>query len=799
MGKLLTFLVILVFTMGSPVLADWVEADGHKMHFPQLPDETGWAVDATYPVVLVDDWMCSETGQVKDIHFWGSWRNGIVGEITSFNLTIQSDRPVGHQDNDKCYSVPGDTLWEHEISDFIEVQIDPSTYEGWFDPYVNEVIPDDNQTYFQYNIFLPYQDWFSQDEGTIYWLGISANVSDPEGTQWGWKSSQDHWNDDAVWANSEDIDWVDLVEPIYEFRPGDADGDRDIDQDDFQFIYDLWAGVGDPPPYVCPDMEPAFYGATDVNGGCNQNIADAIYLFAWLQDCDPPLLFCPECPPGILQSLDLAFVVNDVTREQDWWPMFQHDLNNTGYSTSLAPDDDQIGWTYSVDNSIESPPAVINNRLYVGCRDGNLYCLEAVGNGDGTTDLIWSYTTGGSIEYSPAVSENRVFVVSDGISCVDAYGNGDGTTDLIWNYNNNNHIYSAPAVDGNYVYYTDQYNVICLDAIGNGDGTTDLIWAYNESQTRFACSPAVANSKVYVGSFYNNTKLFCLDVAGNGDGTTDVIWSYTFTAEIVLSSPAVNENRVFIGLTNGSIHCLDANGNGDGSTDLIWSYWTEDDIRSSPALAYGNVYIGSYDDKIYCLDAAGNGDGTTDMIWSYTTGTSVIGSPAIADGKVFLGSGDNFFYCLDAIGNGNGTTDLIWQHYRANEGWTSAAVAAGKVYASSYDTYNSAVIHAFDGPSNTADSDSDGIPDDEDNCPFVYNHNQANSDNDSHGDACDNCPYVDNEDQADSDDDGIGDACDEAIPTLSEWGMFLMGLMLLAIGTIAIVRKRSRALLVKDY
>ena len=55
----------------------WRPGDRHKMHFPQLPDESGWDVRATRPVVLGDDWRCSETGWVKDIHFWGSWQKGL--------------------------------------------------------------------------------------------------------------------------------------------------------------------------------------------------------------------------------------------------------------------------------------------------------------------------------------------------------------------------------------------------------------------------------------------------------------------------------------------------------------------------------------------------------------------------------------------------------------------------------------------------------------------------------------------------------------------------------------------------
>jgi hypothetical protein len=31
----------------------------------------------------------------------------------------------------------------------------------------------------------------------------------------------------------------------------------------------------------------------------------------------------------------------------DWWPMFRHDLNNTGYSTSPAPNTNNTIWTYT--------------------------------------------------------------------------------------------------------------------------------------------------------------------------------------------------------------------------------------------------------------------------------------------------------------------------------------------------------------------------------------------------------------------------------------------------------------------
>ena len=59
-----------------------------------------------------------------------------------------------------------------------------------------------------------------------------------------------------------------------------------------------------------------------------------------------------------------------------------------------------------------------------------------------------------------------------------------------------------------------------------------------------------------------------------------------------------------------------------------------------------------------------------------------------------------------------------------------------------------------------SDSDGDGIPDNEDNCPDDANADQINGDQDTLGDACDTCPDFSNEEQADGDGDGVGDICD---------------------------------------
>jgi len=189
----------------------WQPGDDHKMHYPQLPDETGWAVNATQPLVLADDFRCMQTGLIKDVHWWGAWMQGIEGEVLSFVLSLRADIPADPPSIP--YSRPGITLWEVEIPGMPGTPVDPSTMEGWYDPAQGLIIPDDHQAYFQYDVCLDEQYWFHQDSNTIYWLNITAIVEDPGATQWGWKSTQDHWNDDAVYAFWGNLDWQELYVP----------------------------------------------------------------------------------------------------------------------------------------------------------------------------------------------------------------------------------------------------------------------------------------------------------------------------------------------------------------------------------------------------------------------------------------------------------------------------------------------------------------------------------------------------------------------------------------------------------
>ena len=223
-----------VMAMAGPVLADWDPGDDYKMHYPQLPDlEFGLDVldgprvipgeviqeDIVYSKFLADDFLCMASGPITDIHIWSSYNHNtrLPDEALLFNLAIYSDIPDPDGSGPQ-HSMPGELLWSDYRQADVERVYRTNVPEKFYDPNMDMIIGSD-WTVYQYNFLFDPLDpgTFQQEEGTVYWLGVnrSADINgdgfvdvldlllghmNPDWA-FGWKTSQDHWNDDAVWTD----------------------------------------------------------------------------------------------------------------------------------------------------------------------------------------------------------------------------------------------------------------------------------------------------------------------------------------------------------------------------------------------------------------------------------------------------------------------------------------------------------------------------------------------------------------------------------------------------------------------
>jgi len=349
----------------------------------------------------------------------------------------------------------------------------------------------------------------------------------------------------------------------------------------------------------------------------------------------------------------------------DWWPMFRHDLNRTGTSTSMGPITDNLLWKSPDYFNIPSSCAVVDGMVYFGSEDNNVHCLDAT-NGA----LVWNYTTGWQTNACPAVAGGLVY---EGSMDRQFYCLNATTGEFVWSYPTAFWVVSSAAVVDGKVYVGGlDYRVYCMDAL-----TGAHVWQYRTAY-QISSSPAVVDGFVYVGiQVYegsNTPNVYCLNAA-----TGAVVWTCT-TGSTVDSSPAVVDGLVYVGSKDWKVYCLNAS-----TGAIVWSYTTGGDVLSSPAVAGGLLYIGSTDWKVYCLNAA-----TGQFVWSYPTGSDVLSSPAVAGGLVYVGSNDGFLYCLNAT-----TGARVWRYNIGNSiERCSPAVADGVVYVGSVDGH----IYAF-GPS----------------------------------------------------------------------------------------------------
>ncbi len=170
----------------------------------QNPDLSPNGVDvmATKPLILADDFECNVSTFITDITIWGSWKNDILPRggpnDVKFTLSFHSDIPAGPN----TYSRPGGVLWYNVLAPS-EVSIEaPAINEGWWDPNSNEYIPVSDHICWKYVFHIPEANAFCQQGGPskmTYWLDVQADPNDPN-AKFGWKSSNRHWNDDAVWG-----------------------------------------------------------------------------------------------------------------------------------------------------------------------------------------------------------------------------------------------------------------------------------------------------------------------------------------------------------------------------------------------------------------------------------------------------------------------------------------------------------------------------------------------------------------------------------------------------------------------
>ncbi len=203
-------------------------------------------------------------------------------------------------------------------------------------------------------------------------------------------------------------------------------------------------------------------------------------------------------------------------------------------------------WNYTAIGEIRSSAAVVNGVVYFGCfvghtdeGSGAFYALNAA-----TGAKIWSSPTGDGDTYtssSPAVVDNVVYIGSTD-SNLYAFRTSDGSK--VWSFKTAGSVSAAPAVYNGIVYVGsdtgDFYAINCA--------TGTQVWSYKTSYAPIYASAAIADGVVYVGSW--NDWIYAFDASSGA-----LLWSYE-TGSSVFSSPTIAGSVMFVGSYDNNIYAF---------------------------------------------------------------------------------------------------------------------------------------------------------------------------------------------------------------------------------------------------
>lgn len=323
---------------------------------------------------------------------------------------------------------------------------------------------------------------------------------------------------------------------------------------------------------------------------------------------------------------------------------------------------------------VPAGPLVQRDVVVVAMENGKLYCLDAKGNANGTTNVYWSYpsedtttdpnrtlTEDGpdgiaedpigfdlssalvqTVQVSPGVFEDLLYIGSKNgrVYCIEMAGRGDGvagvhygTTRRRWSYPND---YPQTAVTSNLgsivgsvafrntasgqtiFVPTQQGRLFALDAVGDGiNKTTTVRWAYPTLPSLpigpITMTPACEFGKVYFGTgsgaIVGNNNFYAID-----ENTGLDAWGGPFTGTLVsiplpygASSPCTvpagilgggMPDTVFVANSNSSVYALNAQ---TGAP-----LWETNEIASSGSGSLTFSYMSVYDSTGNLIPAPGS-------------------------------------------------------------------------------------------------------------------------------------------------------------------------------------------------
>jgi len=325
----------------------------------------------------------------------------------------------------------------------------------------------------------------------------------------------------------------------------------------------------------------------------------------------------------------------------------------------------KVAWRFTAPAPLDSSPAVVDGRAYVGDTVGNLYAIDLLNGG-----LLWNSTisSGAAIDGSPAVDPNlgMVFVgANDGALYSFYLSNGT----LAWSVALGGNV-SAPVLSNGVLYLTSSSGAVASLA----ESTGAVLWS--SALGSVPTSPPSLNETAHVLVVGEANGV----VVALNETTGAVRWSYA-TGGPVTAAPMLTRGSVYVGSNDHRLYAFN-----QSTGKLRWSFLTGGAVQATPTLNNWNLlYVGSDDGYLYVLnpgngaeqfnfsvgapivgisstvgvtvfeDSAGTIGAQKTFVegnagWRFPTGSGLWTVPVIVDTAVFVAAGDGSLYAFTSLG-----------------------------------------------------------------------------------------------------------------------------------------------------
>jgi outer membrane protein assembly factor BamB len=273
-----------------------------------------------------------------------------------------------------------------------------------------------------------------------------------------------------------------------------------------------------------------------------------------------------------------------------------------------------------------SSPTIVQDTVYVGSGDGNVYALDAASGA-----LRWKFHTGDVVHASPAIANGIVYIGSwdsyfyalDAKSGQQRWRFKTGEDHDIANQVG---IQSSATIADGVVYFgCRDSNLYALDA-----ATGAKKWVYSNKGSWVISTPIANDGTLYFAT--SDSGLF-----NAVDSKTGALkYSLSFHHWPMFSSPAIAGRSLYIGSNSGTLMAIDLDKHA-----AAWVFSTDGANRNAAALTqkggdpnYGAVFSDNfYDDMVL-------------GVWKMLSIGAVLSSPVIERDMIYFGSTDGNLYAI---------------------------------------------------------------------------------------------------------------------------------------------------------